>query len=135
MDSPKDMAEIEFVEAIADAADDSAFAVRCEIRGPKNQFEAMRISFTDDFFRDYFHILLTKDLAAEEKRLIKEKREFFMLLALVKVEQHIDWKTGASKIEIASEDVNWAKKVASGAIKPVSEKKTDHLYYFRPRNQ
>ena len=126
-----DFAEIRIVEFIENHEDDSGLAIRFEVVGPGNQFEALRVSFSEKFIEDYFKVPWQKDLAKEAPRIIRGKKEMFIKWAVLKVEAYLVTRKGANKILIeAGKDVEWAKQVTDGQIKMKSEPRSEHLFFY-----
>lgn len=123
-------AEIEIVDFKQDPANDCAFAVLFDLRGPGNRYELVTVYFTETFLEKYFSIPWHKDLAKEEERLTREKRGLFIQWALAKIEQYLKGKIKEDKIFVDySPDAPWAEKVEKGLI-PVSVRKKEERVYL-----
>lgn len=132
-EEPKKPEKIEIVisDFIEDPVDDAAFAVAFQINGPGDRAEFLRVSFRDEFVERFFKVSWRQDLAKEEKRLFHEKRDLFILWALLKAESWL--KTGRSQQNIlidADKDFRWAKQVQDGMIQPQSKRLSDHAFRF-----
>lgn len=124
--------EIEITEYKEDPSNDCCFGIIFDIRGPGKKYEMVAVSFSEDFVERYFHIPWNKDLAEEERRLLRERRGLFVKWALVKTEQHLKGNVPEDKIRIDyTHDHIWAEKVEKDMIKPVSTPKDEQTFVYR----
>jgi hypothetical protein len=125
---------IRIIDFMEDPCDDSAFAISFEVLGPGNLSENIRVSFEDNFLKEYFKIPWFKDFVAEEKAILKKNRPLFIQWALVRIETWI--MRGAKEEErkmilTGEKDLDWARRVGEGVYKPQSELRGEQEYIFR----
>lgn len=127
--------EIILTDVLEDPADGSAFGVNFEVQGPGNRVAYVRVSFTDRFIQEYFRVPWMKDLACEETRIEREKRDLFIRWALAKVEGWVEAGAEGTKIVVDFErDGAWAKAFEEGKKGPSSVQKNDQRFiYFLKR--
>lgn len=124
--------EIEVTDFKHDPANDAAYEIFFDVRGPMDFYELAVVLFEEDFLIQYFRIPWHKNLPAEEQRILKEKKTLFVLWGLVKVEEKIRRELKDVKLRIAYEqDAAWAEKVEKGLIKPASETRSEHLFLLK----
>jgi hypothetical protein len=127
--------EIIITDVLEDPADGSAFGVNFEVQGPGNRVAYVRVSFTDRFIQEYFRVPWMKDLAREEARIERDKRDLFIRWALAKVEEWLEAGAEGSKIVVDFErDEAWAKAFEEGKKGPSSVAKNEQRFiYFLKR--
>lgn len=131
MESFEGYAVIRVTEIKEDPSDDSAYGITCDVLGPGDFVDTVRVSFTDNFIRRYYKIPWFKELAAEEHRFIKKDRDLFLKWALIKIEQWIrnGEKEESKKMIITEEkDLEWTRMVAEGKGQPSSKSRGDQEY-------
>jgi hypothetical protein len=115
---------IRIADYTRDPVDDSAYGVVFDIIGPGNFSEMVRASFAENFIKSYFRVPWFKDLAEEEPRIFKKYHDFFVRLALVRVEEWL--LRGAAQedrrmmVDDDGKSLDWARAIEEGRIKPKS---------------
>lgn len=129
-----DFVKISMIEFIEDPHDDCAFAIRFEAAGPGKRFLAVRVSFSELFMKDYFKIPWNKDIVVEEHKIVKARRNDFLIWALVKMENMLEKGPEKTTIEIDSpDDLIWAQKVMGKKIVSKSQKIDDRTFSLKIR--
>lgn len=124
--------EIEITDHKNDPANDAAYEIFFDVRGPLDFYEMAVVLFEEDFMVQYFKIPWHKNLPKEEKRLIEEKRPLFERWALMKVEEKIKKQIKDVKLNISyDKDAAWAEKVEKEILKPSSEPRGRHLFVLK----
>ncbi|MFZ5802419.1 MAG: hypothetical protein ACOY3K_04830 [Candidatus Omnitrophota bacterium] len=131
MESRFDFIEIEITDFVEDSVDDAAFAINFQINGPGDLVEYLRVSFADEFVEEYFHVRWSQDLAAAEKKILREHHPLFIRWGVFIVEKWLDGGRVEKNIRIEGGPASiWTHKVAQGLLKPKSEAKGDRLFVY-----
>ncbi len=131
MESFDGYAVIRVLDVKEDPVDDSAYGVTCDVLGPGDFMETVRVSFTDNFIKRYYKVPWFKELASEEHKFIKKDRELFLKWALIKIEHWIRGgeKEEAKKMVVSEEkDLEWTRMVAEGKAHPSSKLRAENEY-------
>ncbi|HNV85433.1 MAG TPA: hypothetical protein PKL97_00530 [Candidatus Omnitrophota bacterium] len=132
MKHQSDFVEIEFVDIKEDPNDDSVLLVSAEIRGPGTRFEIFCVYFTEKFFSEFFGIRWFQDFTRIQHRLVEKKEDFFVKLALIRVERFLNGFDKNTKVVLNEGDVIWAEKVDEGKILPASKEMRKNVFLFLP---
>lgn len=113
--------EIKIVEYKEDPRDYYTFVVVCDVNGPGTKSDSVNVYFAEEFVERYFRIRWHQDYYKQQKELFEKKRDFFINVAVIKIEEYI--KSGRREDNIFveyEEDMKWAKQIEKGIKKPVS---------------
>lgn len=124
--------EIEITDYKNDPANDAAYEIFFDVRGPLDFYEMTVVLFEEDFLIQYFKIPWHKNLPNEEKRILEEKRPLFIRWAVMKIEEKIKKQLKDVKLSIGyDKDAAWAEKVEKGILKPASETRSETLFVLK----
>jgi len=132
MKRQSDFVEIEFVDIKEDPNDESVLLVTAEIRGPGTRFEIFCVYFTEKFFVEFFGIRWFQDFTRIQHRLTEKNQDFFVKMALIRVERFLNGLEKDTKVVLSDEDVIWAEKVEGGRILPVSKEMRKNMFLYLP---
>ena len=131
MEGRYDFIEIEITDFVEDPADDAAFGINFQINGPDSKVDYLRVSFTEEFVEDYFDMKWRDDLSKKGHEVFTRQRDFFIRLAVWRIEQWLRKGRREPNLQFHHGiDLEWARKIESGAIKPVSEEKSPRFYLY-----
>ncbi|MDP3920651.1 MAG: hypothetical protein Q8R76_07590 [Candidatus Omnitrophota bacterium] len=127
----RDRAEITITDFRDSIRDDVAYTICFDVRGPGRRLEALRVSFSEEFMEQYFRVPWNKDLAAEEMRLEKERRNLFVAWGLLKVEEMIKNGFELKEVVLSGEsDLKWARKVEAAKLRYASEPQGNDVFIY-----
>jgi hypothetical protein len=128
--------EIVFINCRAVRELDVSVLTSFEVTPPKGKVENIIISFGRTFIDDYFSAPNVINIEDQNRRyefvarIVSKKKGLFKTWGLVKTEECLNEDPLVTEPMIVKEDIDWAKSIDKGYLKPSSQIQSDNTYIF-----
>lgn len=106
--------------------------IEFRLTSPDAKETSVTIIFERSFVDDFFKISNIQDIS----RILKDEKDLFKTLGLVKIEECIDKNSFDEHPQIIRGiDFDWAKKIKEGSLRPSSIPQDNNTYIYTPERR